>query len=206
MAESRKKPTVNSARSRGRPRRDIDLDAVANVVADLFAEGGQDAVSVADAAERLSVSRATLYRAVPTKEGLLGILFERSTTELTERAHTVLEQFPKPRDQIREMIKLQVEAAVGMRRYMPVFFGGGDLPSDVVSRWHRWSREYEALWVVVVTGAMQAGELEKADPVITARLLLGMCIWVSRWFRPDGPYDAEMITEAAISLVRARAG
>jgi AcrR family transcriptional regulator len=206
VAESRKKPTVNGARSRGRPRRDIDLDAVANVVADLFAEGGQDAVSVADAAERLSVSRATLYRAVATKDDLLGLLFERSTAELTERAHVVIDQFPKPRDQIREMIRLQVEAAVEMRRYMPVFFGGGDLPPDVVSRWHRWSREYEALWVVVVTGAMQAGELEKADPVITARLLLGMCIWVSRWFRPDGPYDAEMITEAALSLVRVRTG
>jgi Tetracyclin repressor-like, C-terminal domain len=40
--------------------------------------------------------------------------------------------------------------------------------------------------------------------VITARLLLGMCIWVSRWFRPDGPYDADRITEAAISLARVR--
>jgi AcrR family transcriptional regulator len=192
----------NGARPRGRPRRDINLDAVADAVAELFAEGGQDAVSVAEAAEKLSVSRATLYRTVPTKDDLLGILFERSTRELTEHARALLKQSASPRDQLREMIRLQVDAAIRMRRYLPVFFGGGDLPSEVVSRWHLWSREFEALWVGVVTEAMRAGELDEADPVITARLLLGMCIWVSRWYRPDGPYDADRITEAAIRLLR----
>jgi AcrR family transcriptional regulator len=198
------KSSANGARPRGRPRRDIDLDAVADVVADLFAEGGQEAVSIPDAAERLAVSRATLYRTVPTKEDLLGLLFERSTRELTDRAHAVLEQFPRPRDQLRELIRLQIDAAISMRGYMPVFFGGGNLPPEVFSRWHRWSREFEALWVVVVTEAMHTGDLETADPVITARLLLGMCIWVSRWFRPDGPYDVDRIMEAAISLARVR--
>lgn len=202
MTESEQVSAGNGGRPRGRPRLDIDPDALADVVADLFAEGGQDAVSIPDAAERLSVSRATLYRTVSTKEDLLGILFERSTRELTEQAHGVLDKYAKPRDRLREMIRLQVDAAIRMRRYMPVFFGGGDLPPDVFARWHRWSREFEGLWVVVVTQAMQLGDLDKADPVITARLLLGACIWVSRWYRSEGPYDAEMITEAAINLIR----
>lgn len=202
MAEPGNAQASNGSRPRGRPRRDINLDAVADVVADLFSEGGHDAVSIPDVAERLSVSRATLYRTVPTKEDLLGLLFERSTKELTEQAHAVLEQATKPREQLRELIRLQVNAAIKMRMYMPVFFGGGDLPPDVFSRWHRWSREFEALWVVAVTEAMQSGDLEKADPVVTARLVLGMCIWVSRWYRPGGAYDADRIAEAAISLAR----
>ena len=48
--------------------------AVADAVAELCAEGGYEAVSIVDTAEKLSVSRATLYRTVPTKEDLLGIL------------------------------------------------------------------------------------------------------------------------------------
>jgi len=202
VTEVEQEQTGNGTRPRGRPRVDIDLDAVADVVAELYAEGGEDAVSIPDAAQRLSVSRATLYRTFSTKEDLLCILFERSTRELTERAHGVLDSHAKPRERLRELVRLQVDAAIEMRRYMPVFFGGGDLPPDVVTRWHRWSREFEGLWVVVVTQAMQAGDLERADPVVTTRLLLGMCIWISRWYRPDGPYDAEMIAEAAISLIR----
>ena len=55
----------------GRPRLTIDRDAVADAVAELFAEGGYEAVSIVDTAEKLSLSRATLYRTVPTKEDLL---------------------------------------------------------------------------------------------------------------------------------------
>lgn len=190
----------NGSRPRGRPRRDINLDAVADAVAGLFAEGGHDAVSIPGVAEKLSVSRATLYRTVPTKEDLLGVLFERSTRELTEQAHAVIEQRQPPREQLREMIRLQVHAAIKMRMYMPVFFGGGDLPAGVFSRWHRWSREFEALWAGAVTEAMRSGDVAKGDPVVTARLLLGMCIGVSRWYRPGGAHDPDQIAESAVNL------
>lgn len=125
---------------------EINRDAVADAVAELFAEGGIEAVSIADTAEKLSVSRATLYRTVPTKEDLLGILFERSTRELTERADAVLADIVEPGEQLVELIKLQSEAAIQMRSYMPVFFGGGGLPPDVFMRWRRWSKQFEKRW------------------------------------------------------------
>jgi AcrR family transcriptional regulator len=62
----------------------IDRDAVADAVEGLYVEGGIDAVSIVGAAQRLDVSRATLYRTVPNKEDLVGILFERSMHEQVE--------------------------------------------------------------------------------------------------------------------------
>ncbi|MEX5635387.1 TetR/AcrR family transcriptional regulator [Parafrankia sp. FMc2] len=188
-------------RPRGRPRREIDLEAVADAVAELFAEGGFDAVSINTTAEMLSVSRATLYRTVPTKEHLVGILFERSTRELTDAAQEILARPESPREHLYALVRLQIDAAVRMRRYMPVFFGGAGLPPDVFERWHTWSRRYEKLWTDAVTRAMDAGALERAEPMITARLLLGMCIWVSRWYRPTEGYENVDIAEAAISLL-----
>ncbi|RHW28151.1 TetR/AcrR family transcriptional regulator [Nocardioides immobilis] len=196
-------PTPKKTRPRGRPRLDIDPDAVADAVAELFAEGGLEAVSILDTAEKLSVSRATLYRTVPTKEHLIGILFERSTGELTRNARATVKEIDDPAEQLLNLVRLQVDAAIRMRRYMPVFFGGGDLPPDVFERWHKWSREYEKIWVSVVKDNMEKGALADADPVITARLLLGSCIWVSRWYRPKDKYSPEEITEVALNLVRA---
>lgn len=193
-------------RPRGRPRLDINLNAVADAVAELFSEGGIDAVTILDTAEKLSVSRATLYRSVPTKEHLLGILFERSTSELTKDARAALRQVDQPGERLITLVERQVDAAIRMRRYMPVFFGGGGLPTDVFDRWHRWSREYENIWVGVVKENMDAGLLVRADPVITARLLLGACIWVSRWYRPGDKYDAEQIATTAMNLVRSAQG
>jgi AcrR family transcriptional regulator len=189
-------------RPRGRPRLTIDRDAVADAVAELFAEGGYEAVSIVDTAEKLSVSRATLYRTVPTKEDLLGILFERSTQELTERAKAALREFDDPAEQLTQMIRLQADAAVQMRSYMPVFFGGGSLPPDVFARWHSWSRQFEKLWVKVVEANMRAGYLDEGDPRVTARLILGMIIWVSRWYRPSEKITPAEIADAAIHLVR----
>jgi AcrR family transcriptional regulator len=161
-----------SRRPRGRPRLTIDRDAVADAVAELFAEGGYEAVSIIDVAEKLSVSRATLYRTVPTKEELLGILFERSTRELTDRVKTVIAEYDDPREQLIEMIKLHADAAVKMRIYMPVFFGGGDLPPDVLKRWHTWEppiREVVARGGLFryprrFTGRGRSGGFDQADP------------------------------------------
>ncbi len=193
-------------RPRGRPRLEIDPDAVADAVAELFAEGGIEAVSILDAAEKLSVSRATLYRTVPTKEHLLGTLFERSTGELTKAARASLKETDDPAERLLALVRLQVDAAIRMRRYMPVFFGGGDLPAEVFERWHKWSREFENIWVRVIKENMKAGLVPPGDPVVTARLLLGSLIWVSRWYRPTDKQSPESITQTAVDLVKAIQG
>jgi AcrR family transcriptional regulator len=199
-----KKTAASPKRPRGRPRVEIDLNDVADAVAELFAEGGEESVTIPDTAERLGVSRATLYRTVPTRERLMGILFERSMRELIDAALKIVDEVDDPGAQLGALIELLAREAVRMRRYLPVFFGGGDLPSDVVSRWHAFTRSFEDLWVHVIKKAMRAGELEEADPVITARLLLGQCLWVSRWYRPSGPYTEDQIAEAAVKLLPLR--
>jgi AcrR family transcriptional regulator len=188
-------------RPRGRPKSDIDLDAVTDAVAALFVEGGMDAVSIVGVARKLDVSRATLYRTVPTKDHLLGLLFERSTRELTDMVMSVVEADVAADVKLAKLIELQVDAAVRMRRYLPVFFGGGGLPDDVVHRWRSWSRRYENLWRQVVEEAMEDGTLARADPVLATRLILGQYLWVSRWYRPGEGIAPADITSSSIGLV-----
>lgn len=193
-------------RPRGRPRRDIDLDAVADAVAKLFAEGGFEAVSIKATAEKLSVSRATLYRTVPTKEDLLGILFERAMGELVEGARAIVRDHDDTRAQLHGLVRLHVDAAIRMRHYMPVFFGGTGLPPEIYRRWQSWSKNYEKIWRATVRDAMDHGVLEPSDPIVSTRLLLGMCIWVSRWYRPQEGYRTGDIANAAIRLLQSHDG
>ena len=190
------------ARPRGRPRLTIDRDAVAEAVAELFREGGYEAVTIPSVAEKLSVSRATLYRTVSAKRDLLGILYEFRFGDITERARAVVADTDDPAEQLTRLIRLQADAAVQMRRYLPVFFGGGELPPDVFAQWHTWSRRFEKIWADVVTANMREGNLETGDPVVTTRLILGMLIWVSRWYRPSDDVTPDEIADAALRLVR----
>jgi AcrR family transcriptional regulator len=191
----------DGARPRGRPRAEIDMDAVADAVAGLFVECGATAVSIVNAAQKLDVSRATLYRTVPNKEDLVGVLFERTTRQQSELLAAVAKAELPVRDKLVRLIELQVEAAVRMRGYMPVFFGGAGLPTDVFERWHSWSREYEETWTGCVKQAIAAGVLVAADAVTATRLILGMCMWVSRWYRPDEGIDTADIARAAVRLL-----
>lgn len=189
-------------RLRGRPRLAIDRDAVADAVADLYAKGGYHAVSIVEAADKLGVSRATLYRSVATKEELVEILFERCTTELSERTRAAIAGADTPAGQLAAMIRVQAHAAVQMRRYLDLVVGGVGLPPNVYARWQSWSRQIEKLWVAVVRDSMTGGHLEEGDPVVTARLILGMIVSTSRWSQPREKIGPDEIADAAIQLIR----
>lgn len=189
-------------RGRGRPRRGIDREQVADVVEALFEEGGYEAVSIEETAKRLTVSRATLYRTVPSKEHLLAILFERMTTELYDAALEIV-QNPEltPRERIEHLVRAQIDAAFRQRNYLLVFFGGGNLPAEDYEKWQAWRRKYEGLWLKVVTEAIETGDLPDDDPRLITRLITGMTTWVARWARPNGPHDAAHISDVALRLV-----
>jgi AcrR family transcriptional regulator len=193
----------NGTRRPGRPRKEIDMQAVADGAARLFAEGGYDAVSIEAVAEKLSVSRATLYRTVPTKDDLMGILLERTTQELHRSAKALVAEHRNSADELPALVRLHVAAAIESRDHMAaVFFGASGLPAEVHARWRKFRRAYEKLWVDVVNRAMDSGVLPRRDPVLTTRLLLGMVIWVSRWYQPREQYNADQIAEAVVALVR----
>jgi AcrR family transcriptional regulator len=190
-------------RPRGRPRLDIDHNDVADAVAELISEHGVDALSFNDAAEKLSVSRATLYRTIPTKEHLLAVLLERSMNEMNALVADALHRIADPPGQLLALVELQIDAAIRMRHYMPLFFGQGDMPAETYTRWQGWVRDFEQAWVEVVRKNMEAGALPDGDPVVTARLLLGACLWVSRWYRPTDRFTPEEIRKSAVDLVQA---
>jgi AcrR family transcriptional regulator len=194
--------TTVGARPRGRPRKVIDLDELLDAVKRLFHEGGLEGVSIERAAQELGVSRATLYRTVPSKEHLLSLLFKRMTEEVTASALEATKADGRTaRERLHALIRVQFEAAIEMREYMFVFFGGGFLQPEVYSQWRRWAREFEQIWVGAVRDAADEGALTISDPVISTRLVLGMILWVSRWYRPGMKLDADQLTDEAILLL-----
>jgi AcrR family transcriptional regulator len=192
-------------RGRGRPRLDIDLDAVSDTAARIFSQHGYDAVSIESVAAELGVSRATLYRTVPTKDALLSILFERSTADLLATASEMADAGHSPGEALRGLIRVHVAAAVRMGPYMTVFTNPAGMGAEALARWRRWTHDYEKLWASTVERAMAAGVLPEGDVTTTTRLLLGMLIWVSRWHGATRGVDGDAIAETAIALVCRRA-
>lgn len=189
-------------RKRGRPPRNIDDGAVVAAIERLFSEGGIDAVTIERTAVELRVSRATLYRSVPSKAHLLGILFVRMTDELDRNAARAIRATDAtPKERLTELIRVQIEAAVRMRDYFFVFFDGSRLPRTVHREWRRWTRRHEQVWIDAVAEAIDTGALPPGDPRLTTRMILGMLIWIAHWFRASEGITTEQIQAKALELV-----
>lgn len=189
-------------RKRGRPPRAIETDAVIGAVERLFADGGIEAVTIERTAAELGVSRATLYRTVPTKAHLLGIHFERMRQELDRGAReAIAAPGATDRERLIGLMRVQIEAAVRMRDYFFIYFDGTQLPEGVYKQWRRWADDYEKVWIDAVDAAMRSDELPPGDPLLTTRLILGMTIWVANWFRPKEGFTPAEIQDRALELL-----
>jgi len=189
-------------RKRGRPPRTIEPDAVVDAVERLFAAGGIDAVTIERTAAELGVSRATLYRSVPSKADLLGLHFVRRNEELYRAARqATAARGATPRERLIGLIRVQIEAAVKMRDYFFVYFDGSQLPEAVYRDWRRWADDYEKLWIKTVGNAIKAGDLSPGDTLLTTRLILGMTIWVANWFRSREGATVAEVEERALELL-----
>jgi AcrR family transcriptional regulator len=185
----------------GRPAAVIDRRAVATVVGEQVASGGLDAVSMQGVAHALGVSRATLYRTIPTKDHLVGVLFDELTDRLGTAARSIAASADPAGTRLQGLIRLHVQFAVEARPYFFVLVDDQRLPAEARQRWGSWHRAYEQLWVDVIRAAMDEAALPERDPVLTSNLLLGMCIWVSRWYRDTDDLSPATVAEAVIGLV-----
>lgn len=190
------------ARPRGRPPKAIDLDLLVDAVERLLEDGGVDAVTVETAAREMGVSKATMYRIVPGKPDLLALLFGRMTEKLASAAQAATALDGRDaRDRLHALMTTHISSAIEMRHYLFVFFDGRVLPDAAYETWRLWRRAYEAMWLETVTQAAEEGVIRTDDPVMATRLILGSCIWVSRWYRPEAQMTAVQIADVAIGLI-----
>jgi AcrR family transcriptional regulator len=194
----------HGGRGRGRPRLVIDEQELLDVVEQLLRTSGLDGVSIERAAAELGVSRATLYRSVPSKEQLLGRLFRRMTDQLTADALlAIADDGRSANDRLHALIRVHVDASIRMRDYLFVFFGREWLSDEVYEDWRRWTHDFEQIWMGAVSAAAAEGTLTVQDPKAATRLMLGMLVWISRWYRP-GQLGPEELADEAIRLIGGR--
>ncbi len=203
MARAAEKVSAEERRPRGRPRLVIDHDELLDVVERLFADGSLESVTVERTAEELGVSRATLYRSFPTKERLLGALLARMTDDVRDRSiQAVADDGRSATQRLRTLMHVHFQAAIDMREYLWVFFDGQAVlvPEDY-ALWRRFAQDFERTWATTLAAAASEREVAIGDTEMAAKLVVGMIIWVSRWYRPEMGINAEQLTHQAVQLL-----
>ena len=194
-------------RPRGRPRLTEPsaeyrrrMDEIVTTAIEVFRRDGYDTGSLDEVAEQLGLRKSSLYHYVGSKAELLFLVFDRAITVALERLEE-LTGIADPEERLRALIAHQVELITGEPLMFAVFFDSrprlaADYERDIRAK----ERRYIRIYAEAVEAAGTAGVIPAVDARYGAQGLLGMLIWVYKWFEP-GRDDPATVTQAFIDLL-----
>ncbi len=187
---------------RGRAeQRALKREAVLRTAAQLFNEKGYAASTLDEVAERLGVSKPTVYYYVDSKEA---ILFECVSTGLT-----LLRDAIRAVDRAGGRAIDKLEAA--MRQYAVIVtmdfgrcvirIGEDPLPPESRRKLRQVKAELDGEFREVIRQGIAEGTIAPCDPKLAAFTLAGALSWIGRWYRPDGGLDPQAIADQTIAVL-----
>ena len=173
--------------------REVKREAVLKVSAQLFNEFGYHDTSLAMIADRLHVTKPTLYYYIQNKEE---ILFEchRLGVELL-RAAVAEVRLGEASVPERLRATMLAYASVVMDDFCKCLIRVGEEPLPLVNRQElgRLKLALDREFRSIVQSGMDDGSFEPCDPKIAAFTLAGALNWMGRWFDASGPLSKEEV-------------
>lgn len=183
-----------------RERRQQILEAAARI----FNEHGFHRTSMADIAAAVGMLKGSLYYYFQSKDELLFEVILTPLQKLVDALESVERSDLPAESAVRQAIRRHVLMTA---EYYPNLAVIAQERFDFLGEPYRTRimalhRRYRQLWLELLRRGAAEGQLRSdLDPSLATFAILGMCNWMHRWYRPDGPASADAIADAFASLV-----
>jgi TetR/AcrR family transcriptional regulator, cholesterol catabolism regulator len=163
-------------------------------VAQIFRDRGFDATSVSDIARALGLTKAGLYHHFDSKEALLFEIMTFGLDTVRDEVLLPVMQIRDPEERLRQLI---VRHARIITRGQGAVAHIGDeiraLPPAGRKKIERRMRVYVELVRRTLDELNDAGRLRPVDRTTAAFSVIGMILWLPRWFRLDGRLTQDQV-------------
>jgi TetR/AcrR family transcriptional regulator, cholesterol catabolism regulator len=174
---------------------------ICRTAAQLFRDRGFDATSVSDVARALGMTKAGLYHYFESKEALLFEIMsyglDRVRDEVVEPARAIRD----PEARLHQIVMRHANIATDGRGAVAHL---GDeiraLPAAARRQLEERMRKYIELVRDTLVELKAAGRLRDVDPTVAAFSLIGMILWLPRWFRQDGRLTKQQVAKELAKL------
>ena len=174
---------------------------ICRTAAQLFRDRGFDATSVSDVARALGMTKAGLYHYFESKEALL---FEIMTYGLDRVRDEVLVPARAVRDPEERLYQIVTRHACIATQGRGAVTHLGDeiraLPPAARRQLEERMRKYVELVRDTLVELKVAGRLRDVDPTVAAFSLIGMILWLPRWFRQGGRLTQQQVAKEMAKL------
>jgi len=178
-------------------REDI-LEAAAQV----FRKKGFHGASMNDIADAVSLSKASLYHHVSSKQEILLSILDRALELLLDKISAITNQDIPADKKLRLMIRAYLQIlAENMDLAAVLLFEHRALERKQHARHIPNRDKFETLWRDVIAEGVRAKLFERHDPALATRALFGAMNWTITWYHPDGDLTIEQIADQYSNLL-----
>jgi AcrR family transcriptional regulator len=178
------------------------LSQIYVVAAKLFCDKGFDATSMSDIANAVGMTKAGIYHFVPGgKKDLLFAVMNYGMDRLDAQVITPARAITDAEQRLRWIINGHAQLIIsgsGPDGHNPVTIVVDEVAGLTTTQLHKINqrkRAYLDLLRATLQQLKEEGKLKEVDVTVAAFSLLGMMLWLSRWFRPDGRLSNEQVVE-----------
>jgi len=194
----------NDTGKAGKAKRErITQKTIELVASELFARKGFGATSLDDIAEALGATKGALYYHVRNKEEILRLIYLTVLTASEEPLRRIVEADLPPLEKLRRAVEHQTAIAADRSPAMTVFYREqhyltGPFAREIILR----KKAYERYFEKIIEEGQASGVFQPSiDPKIATYGLLGMCNWLSQWYRPEGQYSPQQVAAMFVHMV-----
>lgn len=187
-----------------------DRDQIVDVAAALFSAKGYEATSLDDIAAELGTARSALYYHVSGKAELRALIQIRRVRMLVEEAETVAMAEGTASQKLAELVRVHIRH---FQRYFPEskmwlqITAVEDVQDTATEALHVQNRAFTSHLRNVIEDGVAGGEFRAVNPAIAALGIIGMCHYLTTWYREGGPLStseiADIYAEMAVNSLRA---
>jgi AcrR family transcriptional regulator len=139
---------------------------------------------------------------VSSKEDLLSLVVERTIASFRQGLRQIVEEARPAEETLRRIVRFQVRLLAENLAFLTVFFAEeSGLPAPMAAQAARAKREYDRTIERVVRDGIDSGRLRELPPLLVVFGILGMCNWLHKWYRPQGPLSPEQIADVFVNLL-----
>lgn len=190
--------TAHPAQGPGRP--GYDLDSLLAVTVKVFNDRGYEGTSMEALAQRLGITKSSIYHHVSGKTELLELALSRALNALlavtTERQATSGPHI----DRLEYLVRRTAEILVAELPYVTLLLrvrGNTPVERRAIAR----RREFDVFVRDLVVAAAEDGDLRPGiDPALTSRLVFGMLNSLIEWYRPRTGGSSTDLADAVLRL------
>jgi TetR/AcrR family transcriptional regulator, cholesterol catabolism regulator len=176
MAAVNAQPSLNARRAE-----------ICRTAAQIFLERGFDATSVSDIARALGITKAGLYHYIESKEALLFEIMMFGMDQIDTEVISPVKGIADPEERLRQIITRHARIAVRARGAVAQLDDEiRALPPAPRRKVERRMRAYVDLVRDTLAELAAERRLRNVNVTVAAFSILGMVLWLPRWFRTGG--------------------